>query len=148
MKIAHQALVMVVDGGKMLLFRNTGDDVHPNLEVEEAIAQINPADRDQGTDRPGRTSSSAGGSGGRSAMDETDFHQQAEDRFASDAAKMLNRQASAGDYEKLIIVAPPKMLGEMRQYYEKPLQDRLVGEISKTLTGHPVAEIEQIILDS
>lgn len=146
MKIAHQALVMVVDGGKMLLFRNTGSEVHPKLEVEEAVAQVNPPAREQSTDRPGRSHSSAGSA--RSAMEETDFHQQAEDRFAAEAADMLNRQALAGDFESLIIIAPPKMLGEMRPHYHKELEERLVGEIGKTLTGHPVAEIEEIILKS
>ena len=42
MKIDHDALVMVVDGGKMLLFRNHGDAAYPHLEVEEALAAARP----------------------------------------------------------------------------------------------------------
>jgi len=145
MRIAHDALVMVVDGGKMLLFRNAGDEEFPDLKVEEAVEQVNPADREQSTDRPGRASATVGT---RSAMEETDFHQQAEDRFAVETADLLNRRALAGDFDQLVIVAPPTTLGEMRKHYHKTLQDRLAGEIPKTLTGHPVDEIEQIIIRS
>ncbi|MBU0555762.1 MAG: host attachment family protein [Alphaproteobacteria bacterium] len=148
MKMAHDALVMVVDGGKMLLFRNAGDEEFPNLQVEEAVEQNNPSDAEQGTDRPGRSFAGAAGSQERSAMSETDFHQQAEDRFAAEAVDLLNRRAMAGEFDQLVIVAAPNTLGEMRQHYHKTLKDRLAGEIGKTLTGHPVDEIEKIILNS
>ena len=143
MKIAHDALVMVVDGAKMLLLRNEGDEAYPNLKVEEAAEQGNPLDRDQGTDRPGRSFGSANST--RSAMEEVDFHQQGEDQFAADAAALLNTRAMANEFQHLIIVASPITLGEMRKHYHKTLQDRLVGEIPKTMTGHPVSEIEEAI---
>lgn len=146
MQIDPDALVMVVDGGKMLLFRNRGDAEYPNLEVEEAVQQDDAPDRDQKADSPGRAFSSA--SDRRSAYEETDFHDQAESRFAADAVKMLNRRAMANDYERLIIVAPPGTLGEMRKHYHKTLQARLVGEIGKDLASHPVLEIERIIRES
>ena len=34
------------------------------------------------------------------------------------------------------------MLGELRKHYHKEVTDRLVGELAKDLTGHPVPEIE------
>ncbi|KAK0345065.1 hypothetical protein LTR94_012364 [Friedmanniomyces endolithicus] len=78
----------------------------------------------------------------------TDFHELEEARFAAEAADLLKRRAFAQDYEKLIIVAPPTALGEMRKHYHKEVQDRLVGEIAKDLANHPVAEIEKIIARS
>jgi protein required for attachment to host cells len=68
-----------------------------------------------------------------------------EDRFAADAADMLKQRALRGDFESLIIVAPPRTLGELRKHYHKEVQKRLTGEIAKDLTGHPVEEIERII---
>ena len=143
MRIDHDALVMVVDGGKMLLFRNEGDADYPNLRVEQAIENANPKDLEQRTDAPGRAFASVGGA--RSAMGETDFHDQQEDRFAADAVDLLNRRAVANEYERLIIVAPPAMLGEMRKHYNKALGARLVGEIAKDLTGHHPPDIERAI---
>ena len=62
-----------------------------------------------------------------------------------ETAALLKRGAMEGDYEKLIVVAPPKTLGELRKHYHKEVANRLVAEIPKDLTGHPVAEIEKII---
>ena len=145
MRIDHDALVMVVDGGKMLLFRNEGDADYPHLLIEDAVENANPKDSDQRTDAPGRAFASVGGS--RSAMGETDFHDLQEDRFAAGAVALLNRRALENDYEKLIVVASPAMLGEMRKHYNKALSARLVGEIAKDLTGHHPPEIERAISD-
>ncbi|WP_264592327.1 MULTISPECIES: host attachment family protein [unclassified Sphingobium] len=148
MKVAHDALVMVVDGSKMLLFRNAGDEEFLNLQVEEAVEQKSEQDQDLSTDRPGRSFASAPNSQDRSAMEETDFKQQAEDRFAADAVALLNKRAMEGSFDQVVIVAAPITLGEMRRHYHKTLKDRLAGEIGKTLTSHPVDEIEQILMKS
>ena len=58
----------------------------------------------------------------------------------------MKRGALAGDYDSLIVVAPARTLGEMRRHYHSEVQKRLVREISKDLTGHPVTEIEHILL--
>ena len=81
-------------------------------------------------------------------MDEVNFHDLEESRFAAEAADMLKRRAMANDFEKLIVVAPPTALGEMRKHLHKEVQDRLVGEIPKDLTNHPVPEIEKVIAAS
>lgn len=146
MQIDHDAMVLVADGRKMLFFRNKGSRAFPNLETEEVRQQENPYDRDQASDAPGRAFNSVGSH--RSAMEQTDFHELEESRFAAEAASMLNRRALANDYDKLIVVAPPASLGEMRKHFHKEVQSRLVGEIAKDLSNHPVLEIERIIAQS
>ena len=146
MRIDHDAMVLVADGRKLLFFRNKGDGDYPNLEAETVREQDNPADREQGTDKAGRRMDANGSH--RSAMEEVNFHDLEEARFAAEAADLLKRRAFANDYEKLIIVAPPTALGEMRKHLHKEVQDRLVGEIAKDLTNHPVPEIEKLIAAS
>lgn len=146
MWIDHDAMVLVADGRKMLLFRNKGDRMFPNLEAETVKVQDNPADRDQASDAPGRAFNSVGSH--RSSMEQTDFHELEETRFAAEAANLLKRRALANDYDKLIVVAPPAALGEMRKHYHKEVQSRLIGEIPKDLANHPVPEIERIIAQS
>ncbi|AMK18605.1 MULTISPECIES: host attachment family protein [Sphingobium] len=146
MWIDHGAMVLVADGRKMLVFRNKGDRTNPNLEAETVKVQDNPYDRDQASDAPGRAFNSVGSR--RSAMEQTDFHELEETRFAAEAADLLKRGALSNDYEKLIVVAPPTALGEMRKRYHKEVQSRLVGEIAKDLANHPVPEIERIIAQS
>jgi len=144
MRVPHNTMVMVADGKKMLFFRNEGDADFPKLEVQRKREQEDAADRDQKTDEPGRTFDASGGAG-RSSYEEVDFHQLAEDRFAAETADMLKRWALRNDYESLIVVAPPRTLGELRKHYHKEVEKRLAGEIAKDLTGHPVTEIEKII---
>jgi protein required for attachment to host cells len=140
MQLPHNAVVLVADGRKMLFLRNQGDDAFPNLIVEEAQEQDNPATRDQATDSTGRASSPQGEA--RSTVRPTDFHQIEEDRFAADAAEMLKKRALANDFETLIVVAPPGTLGELRKHYHKEVSSRLTAELGKDLTGRPIGEIE------
>ena len=171
MQVPHKAFVLVADGRKLLFLRNEGDTEFPDLKVEMAQEHPNPADRDQKTDAAGGASGSQmgasapaaaqgggmsnagasrsgrGGQGGafapsRGSMEETDFHQLEEDRLAAEAADMLKKRALANDFESLIIVAPPKTLGELRKHYHKEVEQRLAGELPKDLTGHTIPDIE------
>jgi protein required for attachment to host cells len=144
MRVPHNSFVMVADGRKMLFFRNEGDAQLPTLKVVTAQEQKNPSDREQGSDEPGRTFTGQG-TGPRSAYSEADHHQLEEDRFAADAADLLKQRALAGEFEQLIIVAPPRTLGALRKHYHKEVERRLTAEIGKDLTGHPVGEIERIL---
>ncbi|MEN2785360.1 host attachment family protein [Sphingomonas qilianensis] len=143
MQVPHNSVVVVTDGRKMLFLRNEGDDVHLNLKVERAVENDNPSDGDQKTDLAGRSSSSVGS--GQNSMGEVDFHQQEEDRFAANTADLLKRRALKKDFDSLIIVAPPRTLGELRKHYHKEVSDRLSGELDKDLTGHPIDQIEKLL---
>ena len=144
MHLPHNSVVLVADGRKMLFLRNEGDAEFPNLVVEKAQEQDNPATRDQATDSAGRASSPQGGV--QSSVEPTDFHQIEEDRFAAETADLLKRRALKNDFEALIIVAPPRTLGELRKHYHKEVSQRLTGELDKDLTGHPIDQIEKLLL--
>jgi protein required for attachment to host cells len=59
---------------------------------------------------------------------------------------LLKKRALNNDFESLIIIAPPKTLGELRKHYHKEVSDRLKAEIGKDLTGHTVPQIEEVLL--
>ncbi|EYD71617.1 host attachment family protein [Limimaricola hongkongensis] len=142
-RIDNGTWVLVADGEKALILENTTDDQHPNLRVVRKQEQDNPPDREQATDKAGRQAD--GGPGQRTALAETDFHQLAKDRFASDLADILYRHVHKGRFEKLVIVASPQVLGALREEMHKEVADTVVVEIAKTLTNHPVIEIEAAI---
>ena len=146
MHLPHNSVVLVADGRKMLFLRNEGDTEFPNLVVEKAQEQDNPATRDQATDSAGRASSPQGGV--QSSVEPTDFHQIEEDRFAADAADFLKTGALKNAYDSLIVVAPPKTLGELRKHYHKEVTSRLKGELDKDLTGHPIKDIEKALINA
>ena len=143
MQVPNGSCVVVADGKKMLFFRNEGDAEFMKLEVERKREQDNPATRDQKTAEAGRAFPSSGP--GHHAYSETDFHQLEEDRFAAETAEILKKRALNNDFDSLIVVAPPRTLGELRKHYHKEVEKRLSGEIAKDLTGHPVEQIEKII---
>lgn len=138
--------VLVADGQKALFLRNDMDAQDPMLTVIRIEEQENPADREQGTDRPGRMAD--GGPGQRSALAETDFHQLAKERFADDLAEILYKQAHKGRYDALVIAAPPQVLGELRAKMHKEVASKVVAELDKTLTNHPIDKIETLIKDA
>lgn len=149
MQLPHDAFVMVADGRKLLFLRNEGDAQIPNLQVEKKlIDKHNPDHNEQATDLAGGAmgTRTAGAQWGAGNMDEVDFHQLEEDRFAAEAAQLLKERALRNEFESLIIVAPPRTLGALRKHYHKEVADRLKAEIAKDLTGHTVPQIEEALL--
>lgn len=142
-KLKHGTWVLVADGEKALFLKNGGDAEYPNLTVVRKIEEENPPTREQGTDRPGRYSD--GPTAHRSAVDDTDWHKLAKERFADGIAEQLYRLAHRGLFEEIILVAPPQVLGEMRKKLHKEVEDKVAGEVPKTLTNVPIADIEAIL---
>ncbi|WP_090330000.1 baeRF12 domain-containing protein [Nitratireductor aquibiodomus] len=143
-RLVHDAWVVVADGEKALFLRNEGDATYPNLQVVRTIHEENPPSREQGTDRPGRLNDGHGAH--RSAVDETDWHRIEKERFAVDVAERLYKLAHKGKFSKLVLVAPPLVLGELRKEMHKEVEDRVIGEVAKTLTNHTVGDIEKVLM--
>lgn len=133
--------IAVADGGKAMLLVNDGTDAAPLLSVLAKDELDNPAAREQGADRPGRRPDP--GAGQRSAMEATDWHELGEARFVHGFAERLNRAAEQGRFERLVLIAPPKVLGQLRPALSARVAGCLVAEIGSDLTGQPVDQIAQ-----
>ena len=144
LRLKHKGWVVVADGEKALFLVNSGTPDTPALDVFTGFEQSNPRTADQGVDRPGRMSDGMG-SAHRSAVQETDWHRLAKHDFAREIASLLESHALAGRFEQVAIVAPPVVLGALRKALAKPVSDRIVAEVAKDLTKHPVPEIEKIL---
>ncbi|MEC7764168.1 MAG: host attachment family protein [Pseudomonadota bacterium] len=137
--------VLVADSEKALFLENVADAENPHLVVRREEHQDNPSDREQSANRPGRMNDN--GAGQKSALDDTDWHELAKERFASDLADILYRRAHKGAFDKIVIAASPQVLGALRSEWHKEVADRVVGEVDKTLTNHPIDKIEKIVKD-
>ena len=60
----------------------------------------------------------------------------------ADFAARLNKAASAGAFDRIVVIAPPQTLGELRAHYGAEMKKRLLAEIDRDLTKHPLADIE------
>ena len=141
--IPTRAMVLVSDGRRARFLRNKGTPKHPQLIVEQVLEQENPPNREQGTDRPGRHMGVDGVT--RSAYDETDWHEQQEERFAAEVADMLYKMEHAREFHELVMIAPPKMLGDLRARLHPEVANCVVAEVPKDLTGHPVPELGKLL---
>jgi protein required for attachment to host cells len=145
LSIHHNALVFVGDGQRALFLRNTGDEKIPNLKTERVFSEENPPTHEQGTDRPGRGVESVG-THRRSSMESTDWHELEKHRFAERVASALEQLVRSQDLKKIVVVAPPRTLADLRHAFHADVKNRIVAEIDKDLTKHPVWEIEKHLL--
>jgi protein required for attachment to host cells len=143
MILPHNSLVLVTDGRKMLLLRNGGLDGKIQLRTESHDFRDDDKNRDIRSDAPGLSGQSAGF--GRPALDEPDYHQLDENIWAAKTAEILNVRALENDFEKLVVIAPPRTMGELRQHWHKATLSRIVAEITKEMTDRPITEIESLL---
>lgn len=139
----HGSWVVIADGEKALFCRNKGDDEMILLETISAEAQHNPPTREQGTDKPGRKQDT--GVQQTSAVEPTDWHWLEKQHFARGISQVLYKEAHRGRFDDLVLVAPPRILGELRDNLHKEVQDRLSKTIAKDLTNHPIDQIESLL---
>lgn len=133
--------VVVCDGGKALIMQNAGDASGINLKVQETLTQPNEPDREIGADKPGRTHAADGLSG--SAVEETDWHNQAEVEFLKQVASKLDLLVRERDVQRIVIVAPPRALGTLRASLSADVQAAVSAELAKDYINLPVEQIER-----
>ena len=143
MPLPNNALVLVADGRKVLFFRNQGDENQIDLRTEAHDEREGRKDSDIKTDAPGGTHQSAGY--GRSTYEETDFHQQEEDRWIKEAAEELKKRVLRNDFDALAIIAPPKALGTLRKELHKEVERRIVCTVNKEMSGRTIPDIEALL---
>jgi len=153
-KLQNKGWLVIADGEKALFLRNDGDEKFPKLTVFREMEHANPATGEQGADRPGRLSdggpSASGAPGGanahRSAVQETDWHRIEKERFAKELADLLYKSAHKGSFSEIVLVAPPAVLGALRKELHQEVQGKVIAELDKDLTNHPVHEIVRLVL--
>ncbi|MEQ1491208.1 MAG: host attachment protein [Terricaulis sp.] len=126
MLVPHGAVVAVVDGVKLELFRNTGDEAKPALAAMKA-PNLDEHNRGSGA----RHISSSANPG----------HLLDEDAHAAAVGAWLTHEAISGSISHLFVVASPRTLGELRRHYGIHVEGVLRGEINKELIGRGAADV-------
>ncbi len=142
-RIHNKAWVLVGDGRKALFLHNEGDADLLDLRRTSVRLDENPPTREQGTDAPGRSVNSVGAA--RSSMEPTDWHDLAEHRFAESVAQEVNEAVRTGACKEIVLVAPPKVLGDLRKSLNGEALKHVKGEVAKDLTHHRIGDIEEIL---
>lgn len=145
--------VAVFDGGKALVFENKGFDDAVDLELLNRFDNDNPPDREQTTDRPGRFQDAGSGAKGanvdaqaahgRSGVQQTDRHELEKERFTDRLMARLASDAEDQRFDRLVLIAADKTLGEARERLTDRLETRIIIEEPKDVVNEPSAEIEK-----
>ena len=70
---------------------------------------------------------------------QTEWHEFQKQSFAREVAGLVNK--ANGQFEKLIMIAPPKILGELRKNLDNHVTAKVEREVAKDLTKAPLKEI-------
>lgn len=136
----HRDWALIADAQRARVLERTSPG-GPWHEVEsEATERYDPPSRELGSDRPGRAFESMGGA--RHAVEPRhDPHREAKRAFAEELAGRLAAALQAGRCQRLVLVAPPAFLGDLRAALPHAAQRALLGTLDKDLTRHPLAEV-------
>jgi protein required for attachment to host cells len=145
--------VVVADERRATFF----DVTRPNA-LREAGAVENPAgrlkDTDLETDRAGRRFGGAQGVSHGTGPAQGHHHGVDGERstllhdltlFAKEVGRRIDADRVGHKYDKLVIVAAPKMLGLLRQAIPPQVQSMVAGEVPKDLVNHGPAAILGVI---
>ena len=127
--------ILVADGARARIFVNNG----PGKGIEEmqgsAFENALPPSRDIGSDKPGRSFNSTGFV--RHAIEPgSDPHRERKREFLGHVAHYLDKARRRGDFERLVIVAPPPALGDLRAEMDPKLRQLVTVEIAHDLVEH------------
>lgn len=92
--------------------------------------------RDIGADRPGRAFES-GASAHHAVAPRHDLHSMEKEKFARLVAEWIDDRAMAGEFDELLLIAPPRVLQEIRDALSAASLAKLVGTIEKDLVKTP-----------
>lgn len=130
----HQTTwIVVADGKRARLLDYRGPNQPLELMPDGEMETEAPPTREIGTDQPGRTKDRMT-SFPHPMEPRVDFHEQAEMRFLDQVAERLNLAVARNEVERLVLIAPPKALGELRRALDSEARKRVIGEIDKDLT--------------
>lgn len=128
MLLPHGTVIALVDGEEWTLLRNAGNEAAPDL------AELPTPALDE-------SNHSGGGGRHRSTASDPSPRQMLEDAHAAAVAEWLNQQVAGHAIERLVVIAAPRTLGELRHHYAKPVTQVLIGEVAKDLIGRKADDV-------
>ncbi len=134
---AKTTWILIADGARARVLRNAVFDIEADGEVNDIVFEIEHKQlRDIMSDRPGRSFASVGAR--RSSMEyRSEPVKDQEARFADMLLEQLDRRLRNREFDRLAIIAEPRMLGVLRQRISPTLRQTIFAEVAKDLTKMP-----------
>ncbi len=126
---------VIADGGRARLVER--DEAGAFRTISSFVStELHKSAHELGRDRPARVQESAGPS--RHAVEpRRDLHEAAKEDFIRTLAADLASLHAQGEFDRLVLVAPPGALTELKAALSKPTSEIVVRELQKDLTKVP-----------
>lgn len=144
--------VVLADGARARIIAQDGPGAELKLVYEEEEAKAMLPAREIEADRPGRTFDSGGhgdaAAQGRHAYEPpTDPRRKQQTDFIRGVAEVLEDAANRGSFERLVLIAPPKALGDLRASLSKNVGRMVSAEIPKDLVNVSIHDLPERLQD-
>jgi protein required for attachment to host cells len=126
---------VIADGGRARFVERDENGAFRTVSSFVSTA-LHAKSSDLGRDRPARVMESA--NAGRSAVEpRRDQKEAAKEDFIKLVAEQIDSEHGRGQFDKLVLVAPPGVLTELRSKLSKPMAEIVVDDLQKDLTKIP-----------
>jgi protein required for attachment to host cells len=142
---AKATWILIADGARARVLRNAALDVEVEGKQKDIVFEIERKQlREIMSDRPGRSFAPAGAR--RSSMEyRSEPEKDQEARFADMLLEQLDRRLRSRQFDRLAIIAEPRMLGVLRQRISPTLRRTIFAEVAKDLTKMPQQALREAI---
>lgn len=142
---SQKTWIVIADAGRArILERHAGGRLSelPDSRIEQHV----PSSREIVSDKQGTTMVS-GGAERHAYSPRHDPHREAKRHFIERLAAQLDAHVANGDVDRIVLVAPPQALGDLRAALSDAAVKRVIGEVHKDLTKTPDHEIDSHLGD-
>lgn len=130
---------VIADGGRARFVERDEQGAFRTLS-SFVSTELHKSAHELGLDRPARVKESATPT--RHAVEpRRDLHEAAKEDFIRTVAAELASQQKGGNFDELVLVAPPGVVGELKEFLSKPTAKVVVKELHKDLTKVPDHEL-------
>lgn len=138
--------VLIADGARARLVEAEGRGNGLQLIEKLEFSADHSPNRELQHDKPTRVFESHGATR-HGVESKTDPHRELKRDFAKELADVLDANLGKHEFDKLVVVASPVTLGDLRRALSEPVKAVVIAEVSKDLTKVPNHEIARHIED-
>jgi protein required for attachment to host cells len=138
----HTTWIVIADGSRAQIVKR--HDVGAGLEVVAHLTspEAHLPSHELGSDRPGRVRES-GNAAHHSIQPRQDPHIALKTAFIDSVAEHLNKAAGSKAFDRLILIAPPRSLSELKDRLAPDTAAKVAAAYGKDLTKLPLDELNK-----
>lgn len=126
---------VIADGGRARFVAQDDSGAYRTV-LSFVAADMHKRSSDLGRERPARVKESANAAR-HAVAPRRDLHEAAKEDFIALVAEQIAAEHGNGRFDGLVLVAPPKVLTELKQKLSKPIAELVVNDLQKDLTKVP-----------